>query len=115
MRALLALILAFAAGPALAADGKALFDDQCASCHPVGPSSGPNGPTLKGVVWRRIASQPDFVYTGALKAKPGSWSPGNLNAFLKDTQGFASGTTMFFVIQDRTQRRAIIDYLKTVK
>ena len=115
MRAIAILLLVLAASPALAADGKALFDDECAACHPLGPSSGPYGPSLKGVIWRKIASLPDFAYTGALKAQPGSWSPSRLDAFLKDTQVFARGSGMYFAIQDRAERRAIVNYLKTEK
>ena len=74
MRAVLALLLVLAATPAFAADGKALFDDNCAECHTVGPASTETAPSLKGVVGRKIASLSDFQYSAALKAKGGVWT-----------------------------------------
>ncbi len=71
MRIALALLLALAAPPALAATGEQLFGDNCASCHTVGAASTPDAPTLKGVVGRKIASLPDFKYSDGLKAKEG--------------------------------------------
>jgi len=115
MRALLALLLALAATPALAADGKALFDDQCADCHTIGPSSTETAPTLKGVVGRKIASLTDFQYSDALKAKGGVWTEAALNAFLASPSTFAPGTQMYGGAPDPADRQAIIDYLKTVK
>jgi cytochrome c len=114
MRALLVLVLILAASPAAAADGKALFEDACASCHLLDGPSTPSGPSLKGVVWRKIADRQDFAYTSALKSLVGSWSPDRLDAFLSNTQAFAPRTSMFFEIQDPAERRAIIAYLQTV-
>jgi cytochrome c len=115
MRPLLVLLAVLAPGPALAADGRALFDQQCASCHAPGQASTADGPSLKGVVGRRVAAAGDFRYSGALKARGGTWTPQRLDAFLKNTQGFAPGTEMFFAIQDAADRQAIVDYLKTVR
>ena len=115
MRALLCLLFVAAAGPAMAAGGADAFERDCASCHPIDGPSSANGPSLKGVIWRRIASLPDFTYSAALKGVGGTWTPQRLDAFLRDTQGFARGTDMFFDIRDAATRRAIVDYLKTVK
>ncbi|HEY5410541.1 MAG TPA: c-type cytochrome [Caulobacteraceae bacterium] len=113
MRTLMVLLVLLAAGPALAADGPRLFADQCASCHLPGGASSVSGPTLKGVVWRKVAGRDDFAYSGALKSLGGSWSPARLDGFLKDTQGAAPGAGMFFAIDDPAERKAIVDYLKT--
>ena len=113
MRTLLALSIMFAAGPALAADGAQLFADQCSSCHLPGGASGASGPSLKGVVWRKVAGRGDFTYSGALKSLGGSWSPSRLDGFLKDTQAFAPGTGMYFAIGNAADRKAIVAYLKT--
>ena len=115
MRALLVLFLAFAAAPAHAADGAHLFDDQCASCHSLGAASTIDGPSLKGVIWRRVAAVPDFTYTPALASIGGSWSPSRLDEFLKDTQALAPGSGMFIAIADPADRQAIISYLKTAR
>jgi len=115
MRAFPALLLALAATPALAADGKALFDGKCAECHTVGTASTDAAPTLKGVVGRKIASLTDFQYSDALKAKGGVWTDAALDAFLASPKTFAPGTQMFGGAADAADRQAIIAYLKTVQ
>ena len=115
MRIALSLILALAATtPALAATGQELFNDKCAECHTVDNSS-LTAPTLRGVVGRKIGSLPDYQYSPALKAKPGVWDDVALDAFLAAPQTFAPGTQMFGGASDPNDRKAIIDYLKTVK
>jgi cytochrome c len=115
MRAVLALLLVLAATPAIAAEGKALFDDKCAECHAAGPASTDTAPSLQGVVGRKIASLPDFQYSDALKAKGGVWTEAALDAFLASPKTFAPGTQMFGGAPDPADRLAIIGYLKTVK
>ncbi len=115
MRPILTLLLALAAGPATAADGAKLFADQCASCHSLTGASTDSGPSLKGVVWRKLAAAPDFTYSGALKSLGGSWSPSRLEDYLKDAQALAPGTTMFLVVGDPADRKAIVGYLKAAR
>jgi cytochrome c2 len=104
------------AAPALAATGQALFNDDCGGCHMLDATSqGATAPTLKGVYGRKIASLGDFQYSDALKAKQGVWDEASLNAFLADPQAFAKGTIMYGGAPDPAERKAIIDYLKTVK
>ncbi len=113
--AVAALLSALPAQPAFAASGKDAFDEQCASCHSLGGASTSSGPSLKGVVWRKIAVLPDFPYTSGLRAKVGVWTPDRLNAYLKNTQAFAPGTDMFWDIRDDAERRAIVRYLEGLK
>ncbi|ACG76700.1 cytochrome c family protein [Phenylobacterium zucineum HLK1] len=110
--ALPALVLAAAAlaAPASAADGQQLFNMQCKMCH----TGGPMGPSLAGVAGAKIASK-DFAYSPALKAKEGTWTPANLDAFLKAPTAFAPGTKMMISVPDDESRAAIVDYLKTLK
>ena len=116
MRIILAALLALAASPALAATGEQLFNDNCASCHTTATASTPDAPTLKGAFGRKIASLTDFQYSAALKAKQGGvWDDAALDAFLAAPQTFAPGTQMFGGAPDPTDRKAIIEYLKTVK
>lgn len=111
-------VQASAAGPALAASGQDLFNDQCGDCHTVDAASSPTAPTLKGVLGRPVANLADFPYSAALKAlkaKGAVWTDATLNAFLADPRGYAPGTLMFGGAADPNDRKAIIDYLKTVK
>lgn len=110
-----AVLATLAAGPALAqaVDGAQVFNNQCSGCH-VGPSS-PLAPSLAGVAGSKIASKPDFEYSAALKAKNDVWSDANLDTFLKGPQDFAPGTAMYIAPQSDENRKALIEYLKTLK
>ena len=111
-----ALTAALIAGPALAqtVDGAAVFANQCQGCH-VGPST-PLAPSLAGVAGAKIASKGDFDYSAGLKAKNGdTWTDANLDTFLKGPQDFAAGTAMYIAPQSDENRKALIEYLKTLK
>ena len=107
------LALALAATPALAADGAKLFALQCKTCH--GPASTVAGPTLKGVSGRKIASAPGFTYSAGLKAKTGTWTDANLDAFLAAPAKFAPGTKMLSGVPNAENRAALAGYMKTLK
>ncbi|WP_374469213.1 cytochrome c family protein [Phenylobacterium sp.] len=112
LRPLLALAaLGLAATPALAADGEQLFNMQCKMCH----AGGPMGPSLVGVAGAKIAAKPGFNYSPALKAKEGTWTDANLDAFLKAPTQFAPGTRMMISVPSEESRQAVIAYLKTLK
>ncbi len=113
MRLPIFLFAALLASPACAADGGQLFADQCASCHVTAGASSEAGPSLAGVIWRRLAARDDFAYSPALKSRGGAWSPARLEDYLKDTQAFAPGTSMYFVVTDAEERKAIVGYLRS--
>jgi cytochrome c len=115
MRAALALVFAAVASQAAAATGQDLFNSNCGDCHALEPAAGQSAPPLKGVVGRKIAGVPDFPYSDALKAKAGVWTNASLDAFLADPQAFAAGTQMYGKAADPNDRKAIIDYLNSVK
>ncbi len=111
-----AVILA-AAVPALAPaaaspDGQALYNAQCKSCHSLTGPSTPAGPALKGVSGRKIASAPGYTFSPALKAKAGTWTDANLDAYLTNPSAFAPGGRMFNRVAQPQARAAIISYLK---
>jgi len=105
--------LALAATPALAADGAELFALQCEGCHAA--ASTPVAPTLKGVAGGKIASATGFTYSAGLKAKTGTWTDANLDAFLAAPAKFAPGTKMMTAGVEPEDRAALIGYLKTLK
>lgn len=106
----LAALLSLAAAPALAADGQQLFNMQCKMCH----GGSPLGPVLTGVAGGPVAAK-SFAYSPALKAKGGTWTDDNLDAFLKAPAAFAPGTKMMIGVPAPESRAAIIAYLKTLK
>jgi cytochrome c len=108
------VLLLAAAAPALAATGQDVFTDKCGDCHTVDPPSG-TAPSLKGVVGRKAASLADFKYSDALKAKGATWTEAELDAFIANPRAYAPGTQMTAGAADPADRKAIIDYLKSVK
>ena len=109
----LAVASAALAPPAFAADGAKLFTLQCKTCH--GAQSSVAGPSLSGVVGRKVAGAPGFTYSAALKAKGGIWTEASLGAYLTAPQAFAPGGRMAVAISAPADRAAVIDYLKTLK
>ena len=86
---------------------------QCAACHTF-EKGGPNrvGPNLWGIVGRAKASEAGFNYSAAMKAKGGSWTFGELYAFLANPRGVVPGTNMTFAGLSRGQQRAYVtDFL----
>jgi len=89
---------------------------QCQACHTF-EKGGPNrvGPNLWGIVGRPRASEAGFNYSAAMKAKGGTWTFGELYAFLANPRGYIPGTAMTFAGLSRGQQRAdVIDYLHTL-
>ncbi len=122
MRALLiaGALAALWAGAALAqptgmaASGEAAFKQLgCNNCHL--PDDNEQAPPLAGVFGRKIAGAPNWPYCDGLKAKAGTWTDANLDAFLTDTRAFTGGCVMDFKISDPAGRRALVAYLKTLK
>jgi cytochrome c len=96
------------------AAGKSI-STRCEQCHDLS-KGGPNkiGPNLWGVVGRPRASHPGFDYSGAMKAKGGSWSYDELFKFLKSPGAYIPGTKMSFAGLPKAQDRIdLIAFLRT--
>lgn len=89
----------------------------CLECHVASPGAVAQGaPNLWGVYGRRIAETPFDGYSDALKRRSGRWDGAMLDAFLKNVQGFAEGSTMVFSgIPDDALRSAVIGYLDSLR
>ena len=98
------------ASHAFAADGAQLFNMQCKMCH----GGSPMGPSLTGIAGQKIG-EGTFAFSPALKAKGGTWTDANLDAFLKNPNEFAPGSKMSMSVTDDAARAAVIAYLKTLK
>ena len=73
----------------------ALFDQVCVACHAVGGAGGQVGPALDGVGTRRPAA--------------------DLDAWLRDPQGYKPGTIMPKVDMSDAQRAELVKWLGTLK
>ena len=102
---------AVAAGPA-----KPAAFGQCAACHSVEPGMNGVGPSLAGVVGRKAGSASGFAYSEANKASGLTWDEKTLDTYLTNPMKMVPGTKMTFAgLPDPAQRKAVIDYLKTLK
>jgi cytochrome c len=99
--------------PALVARGQRLFL-RCASCHDVsGSAIVKNGPTLKGVVGRKVAAVEGYVYSKSLASLSFTWDEDKLGLWLEKPTALAPGTTMAFEgMPAAADRKAVIAYLR---
>jgi len=89
--------------------------NQCTACHSTTPGKTVIGPSLAHVYGRKAGSVAGFQYSDAMKNSGLSWNAGNLDAFLANPAGKVPGTLMGLAgIKDAAQRKAIVDYLKTL-
>ncbi len=110
------LLAATAAQAADANNGKIVFG-RCAVCHTVA-KGGPNGlgPNLFGVVGRKAASLPSFMYSGALKNSGITWTNDKLAAWIAGPMRLVPGTKMAFGgISNPSQVADVVAYLNTLK
>ncbi len=88
----------------------------CAECHSVSAGQNGIGPSLAGVFGRKAGSLPDFDYSAAMKASGKNWDEAALDSFLTHPMAAVPGTRMSYMGQsDPAKRKAVIDYLKTLK
>jgi len=119
-RAMLGVVLVAVAGPAAFASSEYEVPEAaevCLSCHAFQPGEPElEGPTLWGVVGRRIAGAPDYVYSEALRSQQGTWDRATLDRFLASPQEFAPGVNMTFGgVRSAADRKVVLDFLETLK
>ncbi len=115
-----AVFTAATAAPAAAQDaaaGEAVFKRVCATCHNA-TVEGPRklGPTLHGVVGRKVASVEGFRYSAAKRAADLVWTPDKIDPYLLNPREFMPGTTMAYAgLKSDADRKNVIAYLATLK
>jgi len=89
----------------------------CLSCHAFEPGEAElEGPTLWGVVGRRIAGAPDYDYSDALRRRQGTWDRATLDRFLAAPQEFAPGVRMTFGgVRNAADRETVLDFLESLQ
>jgi len=89
---------------------------KCQACHTFakGDKNGV-GPNLYGIVGDHKGEGRGFNFSAAMKAKGGTWTYDDLNAFITNPKGFVPGTAMGFAgIQKDSERADVIAYLRTL-
>lgn len=110
----LALLLLAGRASADAARGADVFDENCAECHSMAqPLKHKKGPGLYGVVGRQAASVEGFKFSDALRAANLTWTPENLDAYIRNPKAAVPGGKMKFDgLDDATARQDLIDFLR---
>ena len=96
--------------------GKALFAQQCITCHTI-DKGGANkvGPNQWDILGRKKASHEGFSYSSALQGKGGEWTYEDLNHMIFKPQAYVRGTKMAYAGMAKEQDRAdLIAYLRTM-
>lgn len=93
--------------------GKITFEKRCTGCHAVDANR--EGPALRGIFNRRAGAREDFRYSDALKKSGLTWSDGNLERWLQDSDSLIPGNAMDFSVAKAQERADIIAYLATLK
>lgn len=87
----------------------------CAVCHTLNPDDGGRaGPTLHGVLGRKIGTAPGYAYSEALTRLAITWSPDTIAAlFEHGPEAYTPGSRMPEQrLPDPLDRAALIDYLR---
>jgi cytochrome c len=95
-----------------ASHGQEIVDKRCAKCHTLDKDK--EGPHLRGVFGRRVASVTSFKYSDALKSAKFSWDEGSLNKWLTDPDKVVPDNDMAFHLDSAADRKAVIAYLKSL-
>jgi cytochrome c2 len=113
-------LMALAPAAVMAADsehGQSLFREQCGVCHTAGEGDGDGGqgPSLAGVIGRKVGGDPSFSYSQALMDDKDVWTQSGLAAFLANPQKAIPGTTMPVRVAADADRADIAAYLAKLK
>lgn len=90
---------------------------KCYSCHSLEPGRNDlTGPTLHKIVGRRVAAEPGFDYSPALKRfaeREPAWTRDLIGRFAEDPEALVPGTSMTFHGMPKAgERTALLDYLE---
>ncbi len=93
----------------------------CLACHSMSdPSKGKSirlgGPSLWGIVDRKVGSISGYPYSESMKKSDISWTQENLASFIESPQDMFPGNNMAFLgVPNEEDRSEILNYLNTLK
>lgn len=100
-----------------ASDPQVAFNNHCRTCHSVQPGDNRLGPALHGVMGRKAGSVEGFAYSPGFKTTDVVWDEKHMDQFIANPNSLFPGNNMatFAGLSNEGDRKAIIDYLKTLK
>lgn len=99
-----------------AADGRPPAFAQCAACHSVEKGKMGIGPSLAGVFGTKSGEIAGYAFSDAMKSAGLTWDESTLDRYLTAPAKVVPGTKMTYAgLADPAARKAIIEYLKTLK
>ncbi|NBC37079.1 c-type cytochrome [Novosphingobium sp. FSY-8] len=88
----------------------------CKTCHSVQKDVNMVGPSLHGVYGAKAGAHAGYTYSEGFKTLGYSWDDEHLDKWLENPMKTVPGTKMAYAgIPDAAKRKAVIDYLKTLK
>ncbi len=98
-------------------DPQVAYNNHCRTCHSAEPGDNRLGPSLHGVMGRNAGSVDGYKYSPGFRTTDLVWDDANMDKFIANPNSVFPGSNMatFAGLADENQRRAIIDYLKTLK
>jgi cytochrome c len=97
--------------------GKQVFEDTCGICHSINKGGAHKvGPNLFGVIGRKSATAPGYMYSAAMQKANVTWDPATLHTYLMAPAKMVPGTKMGFPgFTDPKDEADLIAYLTTQK
>ncbi len=95
-------------------DGQVAFNTHCRTCHSIKMGDNRLGPSLHGIVGAKAGSVEGYSgYSGMLGDI--TWDEATLDKFIANPDSIAPNNNMkpFAGIADATERKKILDFLKT--
>jgi cytochrome c2 len=93
--------------------GESVFKANCASCHSLAKESTAAGPSLNGIVGRRVGSA-EFPYSAALTGRLESWTSRQIVDFATHPNDAYSGTIMMPVPLSPDLKHDLESYLQAI-
>jgi len=90
--------------------GREAFEKRCTGCHALEKTK--LGPPLRSVYGRKAGSDPQFIYSDAVRNASVTWDESTLDRWLNDTESVIPDNDMSFRLNDPAERSNIIAFLK---
>ena len=111
---LVVLVSPAGAAPEPRAQGKRIFERDCAACHEIGPGAASlsNGPELNGIIGMPAGDEPGFGYSDSNRKSGVIWSAKTFDAFIANPKAVMPGTSMAYPgLKGAGDRKALLAYI----